>query len=141
MNAGVLVISITATVAIFSVVLIAMIAINQLAVRLRRANRKIRLLHLWARERRADLARVVSLFRQAMHDSDDDDQEHERLKLLGKELEKQASYVGVEWSRIPTPASGFVHPEKLTPAKLFEAELFEMLDLSNEGPWPGRRSE
>lgn len=134
MNAGVLVVSITATIAIFTVVLIAMIAINQamiainqLAVRLRRANRKIRLLDLWARERRADLALLVSLW---FTDGDSDD-----LEDFEEELRKQARYVGVEWGRIPIPSPGFMHPKKLS-----SLELLEMLELSNEVRIPGRAS-
>ena len=107
--------------------------VSRLLVEIRRANRKVRLLHLWARERRADLARVVSWFFQAMSESDDDDQEHERLKLLEKELRKQARYVGVEWGRIPTPTSGFTQPELLS-----SVELLEMLELSRELRIPGR---
>lgn len=131
MNAGALVVSIVATLGIFLVALVAMIAINHLAVRLRRANRKVRLLHLWARERRADLARLVSLW-LATYDGPEKTG-LDRLYAFERALKKQAKYVGVEWVRIPTPAPGFMHSEKLS-----SGELLEMLDLSNEVRLPGR---
>ena len=123
MNAGALVVAIVGTLGILLVVLVSMIAINHLAVRLRRANRKVRLLHLWARERRAGLARLVSLWitvdELAMISAGS------WLDNFEEELKKQARYVGVEWGRIPTPAPGFMYPEKLTPA-----ELLVLLDLA-----------
>ena len=111
---------VVATVAgIMTVVVVAMIALQRFAVRLQRAERKVRLLHLWSRERRADLARLVSLWIAG--------DESDPSEAVEDELKKQAQYVGIEWSRTPTPAPGFMNPEKLT-----SAELLELLDLSRE---------
>ncbi len=128
MTTSAAVIALVATVGIGTVVLVAMIANHHLLVKLRRADRKTRLLHLWARERRADLAHLVSLFIQTWDDETITKlTAFERLDVFESELQKQARYVGLAWTQAPRAAPGFTEPEKLSPT-----ELIELLDLSHE---------
>ncbi len=100
------------------------LVIRELFTQLQRAKRQIRLRQLWARERRADLARLISLFIAVREDGQTSGT---RPIDFENELRKQAKYVRLEWARAPTSASGLMPPEKLT-----RRELAEMLKLSNE---------
>lgn len=96
--------------------------VHELLTQLKRAKRQIRLRQLWARERRADLARLISLF-IAVRESEGSGVSPIDFE---NELRKQAKYVGVEWTRTPTAASGLMPSKRLT-----RRELAEMLELSH----------
>lgn len=111
-------------VVLWIVILVGVAAVvRELLTQLKRAKRQIRLRQLWARARRADLARLISLFIAVR----EDEGSGKRPIDFENELRKQAKHVGLEWTRTPTPASGLMPPEKLS-----RRELAEMLELSKD---------